>query len=585
MRTFHESDIRKRILLSGIFFIAWFAVILVRLAQLQVLDHAHYKDIVQYQNQQQRKIQSRRGMIYDRNMKILGSSSTVFSVALKSLGKETAADQRNKLRRLAPVIGLSDKDMADALERLQATARYTYVKKKVPEEKRAAVKALKINGLEFEDGHARYYPLGSLAAHVLGGVDAEENGRAGVERSYNTALKGKEGKQIVSVDSKKREYQTQIVEAPVPGADLVLTLDANIQYIAERALAKAVSDQTATWGTVIICEPETGDILAMASYPTFDVNGTPENPEDWTNRAVQYSYEPGSTFKIVTAAAALEKGVVRYSDTFDCSAGSITVGGLTIRDHERMGVLTFPEVIIRSSNVGAVQVARRLAPTDFYRTIRSFGIGERTGIDLPAEDSGRVWPVEKWNKLSSVPHIAIGYETRTTALQVLMAMDVYATRGKLVRPRLVKECTSPQGSRVTNAAPPHRILDAQIAEDFVTRALENVVERGTAKAGRLEEFKIAGKTGTSQIFDSASKAYTSAKHIASFTGFVPSERPALTMIVVLADPKGGFYYGGEVCAPIFRDIALQTLRYLHVAPEMPAEDAPAVTGDKRKSGE
>jgi len=569
MKTYHESDIRRRVLVAGFVCAAWFAVLLLRLVQLQVFNHAAYKEIVVTQNSEEKTVRPRRGNIYDRNGRVLASSVPVFSIAVWPLRDETAAGLQARLGRLKPVLGLSQRETAEALKRLVAARRYTYLRKGVSEETAEAVRKLKLPGTEIEPAHKRSYPLKTLAAHLLGGVDADENGRTGVEAAYDMPLRGQEGKQIVSIDSKRREYQTRVIEAPVPGRDLVLTIDATIQYIAERELARAVAEHSASWGSIVICEPETGEILAMANFPTFDVNGAPDRADAWTNRAIQSSYEPGSTFKIVTAAAALETHRVAFSDVFDCRAGSITLGGLTIRDHTGMGVLSFPEVIIESSNVGTVKFATRMPQADFYAAILKFGMGARTGIDLPFEDRGKVRPLEIWNKRSSLPHIAIGYEMRATPLQILLAMNVYATRGLLVHPYVVRESVGPDGPVAARPAPPARIISRLTADQMVTRALEKVVERGTGKEGRLEGFSVAGKTGTAQIYDRELGGYTS-KYVASFVGFVPADRPAISMIVVLSEPKEGFYYGGQVCAPVFRDVARHVLRYLAVPPENPA---------------
>lgn len=571
MKTFHASDIRRRVLAIGLVIAAWFAVVAGRLVQLQIIDHGYYRDVIQKQNQDERAVPARRGNIYDRDGRILASSLPVFSVGIRPLDKETAAEERARLLALKRALGLTDNEVAAALSALRARRSYTYVKKRIPENLKPGVLKLKLKGVEIEDGHIRTYPLGRLAAHILGGVDAEEKGRAGVERFYNVQLAGQPGRQIVSIDSRRREYETQVIEAPLPGADIILTIDADIQYILERELAKAVADHSAAWGTVIVMSPGSGEILAMASFPDFDLNESSRPSEAWMNRAIQHSYEPGSTFKIVTAAAALEKGVVSYGDFFDCRSGSITQGGLTIRDHERMGILSFSDVLIHSSNVGTVKFATRLAMADLYASIRKFGFGEKTGLDLSSEEPGRVWPIARWNKLSSVPHIAIGYELMVTPLQILRAMNVFATGGFLVRPHVVRETAgggkaAPRAAAADVVGPAPRVLDAAIVSGLVERAFAKVVEEGTGTAGRMDEFPVAGKTGTAQVYEKT-LGYTAGKHIASFVGFVPVDRPVLTMIVVLADPKEGFYYGGQVCAPVFRDIAARVLRYLRVKPE------------------
>jgi cell division protein FtsI/penicillin-binding protein 2 len=573
MRTFRETDIRRRTLVVSFLLTAWFALLVFRLVQLQVVQHAVLKGRALKQSQATVCIRARRGTIYDRNGKVLACSLPVFTIKLSPVDKETPAEEREKVRRLQAVLGFSDKEAADILRSLRDEESFTYVKKKVAPEIADRVRELRIPGVGFDEESQRFYPLGALAAHILGGVNSDESVQAGVELRYNDILKGEDGLQIIFKDNKRRGYESQILKAPAAGHDIVLTIDTTLQYFIERGLARAIEEHRASGGTIIMCDPSTGEILALANFPTYDVNFYSEAREAWLDRAIGRPYEPGSTFKIVTAAAALENGVVGFSDIFDCSSGSINVGGLTISDHEHMGLLTFPKVLIDSSNVGTVKFALRLSQADFFATIKKFRFGERTGIDLPAEERGTVWPVANWHKTISLPHIAIGYEISVTPLQILRAMNVYATRGWLVRPHVVKKSPDILETSALRPGPEQKILQEKTAEDLVNRVLVKVVEEGTAKQGQLEGFSIAGKTGTAQQLDPVTKTYTSRKHTASFVAFVPAGRPVLTMIVVLDDPKEGFYYGGQVCAPVFRDIARQALRYMGVAPDKPLPPA------------
>jgi len=583
MRTYHEGDIRKRTLVVSFILTAWFAVLLVRLVELQVVEHPALKTRAEKQSQAKVPVRARRGNILDRNGTVLASSLPVFTVKLSPVEKETPVQENDKVRKLQAVLGLSEKNVADVLKRLKDNDSFTYVKKQVPPEDAARVRDLHLPGVGFDEESLRHYPHGELCAHVLGGVNADESVQAGVESRYNDILKGQDGQRITLKDNKKRGYQDEVTKPPVPGLDIALTIDATIQYIAERALARAIKEHSATSGTVIILDPATGDILALANYPTYDVNAYTDSKSAWMNRAIGYTYEPGSTFKIVAAAAAVEKGLVGYGELFDCSAGSIKVGPLTISDHEQMGMLTFSKVLIESSNVGTVKFASRLAMPDFYDMIRRFGFGGRTGVDLPAEEPGRVRPVAQWNKVVSQPHIAIGYEVTVTPLQMVRAMNVFATRGRLVRPHVVRKSPGFPGSPVQGPPPDEKVLDEGLADELTGRVFEKVVEEGTAKLGRIDEFWAAGKTGTAQKLDPALKVYTTKSHTASFVGFVPSRRPVLSIIVVLDDLKEEFYYGGQVCAPVFRDVARQVLRYLGLPPERAPKDA-AITADLRGKG-
>jgi cell division protein FtsI (penicillin-binding protein 3) len=411
-------------------------------------------------------------------------------------------------------------------------------------------------------------------------MDLDGGNRTGVEARYNDVLKGQEGEQITYEVGGGRDYQTQVLKSPVPGRDLYLTIDVNIQHIAEKELAKAIVEHRADWGSVIIMDSDSGEILALANWPAYDLNVYPAPEEARTNRAVQACYEPGSTFKIVAAAAARERGRVGYSEFFDCSAGFIKVGGRIITDHERFGVLSFPQVLIHSSNVGTVQFAQRLSIPEYHEAIKAFGFGTRTGIDLPREDSGTVHSPEKWIKNSSLPHIAIGYEVLVTSIQTLVAMNAFATGGLLVRPRVVKDGAR-SGARpdVEDGDGPRRVISEKTATELVERVFKGVVEEGTAKDGRLDGYGAAGKTGTAQKYDRDLGAYTR-KYTASFVGFTPLDEPRLSMIIVLDEPKED-YYGGQACAPVFKTIAKQVLRYLCVPPERPLPPK-VLTADLKK---
>jgi len=571
MRTFYESDIRRRTLALAFFLCGWAVVVALRLVQVQVFGHARAKAAVLDQTRDMTGIDPRRGNIYDRNGEILACSLPAASVTIRPVADETPARTEAKVRRLKDLLGLTEKETATVLRRLRAKATFTYVsKRKFDADVTARVTAEKLPGVGLEPATKRHYPHGSLAAHVLGGVNLAQNEKNGVERYYDALLGGVEGQQISYKVRGGRDYQNQVIKPPVPGRDLVLTIDATIQYFAEKGLAQAIAEHGAAWGVVIIMDPWTGDILALASWPTYDVNQYPGPAGAEKNRAIAEGYEPGSTFKIITAAAALERGRVGFSDVFDCSAGFIRIGGTTITDHERFFVLSFPQVLIKSSNVGTALFAQRLTIPEFRETITAFGMGAKTGIDLPGEALGLVRAADDWNRKNSLPHVAIGYEVRATPLQILRAMNVFATGGTLVRPRVVREGAGAAGP----AGAPVRVISEKTSADLVSRVFEPVVEEGTAKDGRLDGYRIAGKTGTARKWDNALGAYAR-QYTASFVGFTPVGKPRLSMIVVLDSPKES-YYGGQACAPVFRDIARQVLRYMRVPYERPLP-APVLT--------
>jgi cell division protein FtsI/penicillin-binding protein 2 len=582
MRSFYESDIRRRVKVLTFALAGWGVVVAARLVQIQVLGHARSRAAVLRQARDTVTIEPRRGDILDRNGDILACSLPSPSVAIRPVDNEGPAATRNKLAKLQKELGLTAAEVETILGRLREGYNYTYVKKKVPEAEAGRVMALKLAGVELEAGTRRHYPHDTLAAHVLGGMSLLGENQSGVERLYNEVLKGEEGQQISYRIPGGGNYETEVIKSPVPGRDLVLTIDATIQYIAEKELAAAVAKHRASGGCAIIMDPQSGEILALASWPGYNVNGYPYPKEAWANRAVQSAYEPGSTFKIVTAAAAREHDRVGFGELFDCSAGFIRVGGTTITDHERETVLSFPQVLIHSSNVGTVQFAMRLGIPELYGTARDFGFGRKTGIDLPGEAAGSLKAPDRWNKNNTLPHIAIGYEVMVTPIQTLRAMNAFATGGLLVRPHVVKDGAPSAALRsVEDGDGTDRAISARTARELVDRVFSRVVEEGTAKLCSLDGYGAAGKTGTARKYDSDLGAYTS-NYIASFVGFTPLKQPRLSMIVVLDDPKEG-YYGGQNCAPVFKAVARQVLRYLRVPPERELPSQTLTAGLSRRS--
>jgi cell division protein FtsI (penicillin-binding protein 3) len=363
-------------------------------------------------------------------------------------------------------------------------------------------------------------------------------------------------------DAKKREYEFETLKEPEDGKDLVLTIDETIQFYAEKELEKAVRESGAKWGTVIIAYPSSGEILAMANFPTYDLNNLPPSPTVVDrNNAIHHNFEPGSTFKVVTASAALETNKVSLADSFDCSQGYISVAGKLIRDHQHYGILSFPEVIIHSSNVGTVQLSHNLDKNSFYKTIRKFGFGKKTGINLPAEEKGIFRKVKDWSRISPAS-LSIGYEISVTALQMLQAVNIIANDGVLVPPRIVRRVLNASNQSTRNPLRPMRTISRETAS-ILTSILQAVVQGGTGSPARIAGYRIAGKTGTAQIFDPSIGRYSSEAHIASFVGFVPADNPAFSIIVVIDEPTGS-YYGGEVAGPVFREISKQLLQYLKI---------------------
>jgi cell division protein FtsI (penicillin-binding protein 3) len=562
-----QRRVYKRTVILAFFFFLWFFGLTLRLIQLQVIEHERLREAVLKQNQRKQVIVPERGTIFDRRGALLARSLPVPSAFFIPNDDEPAAAQWARVKRLKKILDLSDEDLQKIRVRIENKDTFIFIRRKISQEQADQIARLNLNGVHFLRESKRFYPLGTLAAHVLGGVLMDGIGAAGVELQHNGRLAGVNGERLILLDANKRRYEEDVLRAPQPGRNLILTLDATIQHIAERELDKAVRERRANWGTVVVSHPASGEILAMATSPTYDPNNYPPSPLELDrNRAIQENFEPGSTFKIVTASAARETGTVGFNEIFDCSEGRIRVAGWTISDHKKMGVMNFAEVIIHSSNVGTAKVGQRLGEDRLYRMIRAFRFGEKTGIDLPGEEKGIFHPLEEWSKTSLCAH-SIGYEISVTAVQILQAMNIIANRGTLVPFRVTRETFPPSGIGLDAPAAGVRIISETTASDLTRRVFEHVVLEGTGQSARMEGFSVAGKTGTAQRLDPNLHIYLSNRHLASFVGFVPAENPLISIVVVLDDPKSGLHYGGQVAAPVFREIAGRVLLCLREFPE------------------
>ncbi|MGC2325397.1 MAG: penicillin-binding transpeptidase domain-containing protein, partial [Candidatus Sulfotelmatobacter sp.] len=408
-----------------------------------------------------------------------------------------------------------------------------------------------------------------LAAQVLGDVGMEDAGQSGIEHEFDEQLRGRAGKMFISVDARKQWF-SDVEKQPEAGDSLVLTIDKNIQYIAEKELDQAIHDTQAIAGTVIVENPHTGEILALANRPTFDPNRHKLiTPAALTNRAVSYVYEPGSAFKMVTISAALEEKVTNPNEIFDCQMGAIVYNGMRIRDAEPHGLLPVWGVLAESSNVGAIKIALRLGEDRFYKYIRAFGFGQQTGIELPGETRGITKPVSRWSKVS-IAAISMGQEIGISPIQLAALVSTFANDGVRVAPRIVMGTAPPQGSLQAVAFHPaegRRVISSYTAAEM-RAMMQKVVLVGTGRKAFLEGYTSAGKTGTGQKVDPATGAYSKTKYIATFAGFAPVNNPQVVVAVIL-DSAVGPHQGGQVSAPVFKRIAQQVLEYLHVPHDLP----------------
>jgi cell division protein FtsI (penicillin-binding protein 3) len=565
---------RRNFIILTALLAVWSAGIILRLLQLQVLEHDSYVRKARAQQEQTVEISPVRGVIYDRNLRPLAMSVEVESVfAVPAEIRDPAATAR----LLAPVLSLRQGELR---KKLAGDRSFTWVRRKVSARAADRVRRLNLRGIHFQKESKRFYPKRDLAAHVLGHVGLDDQGLAGIELAYDDSIRGRPGQLLIVRDARRRQF-SRAGRPPTPGEDLVLTLDESIQYIAERALAKAMAESRARSGAILVQDPRTGEILAMANRPTFNPNSYAQaDPDAIRNLAIAGIYEPGSTFKIVTVASALEEELAAPEEPIDCQNGSINLAGHTIRDHKPFGVLTVAQAFENSSDVCAIKLALRVGNEGLYRYLRSFGFGTPTGIELPGEARGLTKPPERWWK-ASIGAIAMGQEIGVTPLQMLAAASVVANDGVSLKTRIVRRAGGaapetapdevPQGRRVISSR------TAALMQDMMAR----VVVEGTGTAARPTGYTAAGKTGTAQKLDPATGTYSARDFVASFVGFAPVDSPLFTILVVLDSPRGR-YHGGDVAAPVFRRVSEQILAYRNIPSSEPQPMPLSLASSKAK---
>lgn len=552
--------LRRDIILCALM-AAWMLVLVGRLYHLQIIQ---YVDLVtRGERQQQRTIEvaPTRGTIYDRRMQPLAMSlavDSVFAVPAEISNPDMVAEL------VGPVLGIEKPDL---LAKFKAFKSFCWVKRKVSTEEAARLRGMNLKGIYFQKEMKRFYPKGDLAAPVLGYVGLDDNGLGGLEYRYNDAIKGTPGRALIATDARRRSFESS-AQAGLPGKNMVLTIDQNIQFIAEKALAEAAGKWKMLGASAIVQDPNTGEILAMASYPTFNPNEFGKSTdESRRNRTVSQVYEPGSTFKLVAVAAALEENLTTPKEVIDCQWGSIVLAGHVIHDDHPHGSLTVTQVMAQSSGVGVIKLGLRLGEERFYRYVKAFGFGDETGIELPAEERGLLRPPSRWSGIS-LGEMSTGQEVGVTPLQIASAYSVIANGGVLMKPRLVKEVYEADQHQPAAEVSGRRVVSERTAE-MMKNILSEVVESGTGSPAKLMGYSAAGKTGTAQKIDSTG-TYSKTHYIASFSGFAPVRKPAVTILVVIDSPVGAIY-GREVAAPVFRSIAEQTLGYLNVPQDNPSK--------------
>ncbi|MGB9802553.1 stage V sporulation protein D [Desulfofundulus sp.] len=516
-------------------------------------------------------VEARRGNIYDRNGHLLVTSvSTESLYTIPYLVK----DPRRTAEQLAPILDMKVERLYQIFTRKSC---YEWVARKLEPGTVEKIKQLKLPGLFFVEENVRHYIFDSLAPHVLGFTGIDNQGLMGIEKTFDRELQGTPGRIVIEQDATGREVPGALHKyiAPRQGNSLVLTLDETIQQFVERELDRVVAKYKPKLAVILIMDPRTGEVLAMGNRPSFDSKNWMTAPQGvWDrNPAIWYNYEPGSTFKIITTAAAISEGVVKPDDRF-FDPGYIKVADRYIRcwADGGHGSQTFEQVVMNSCNPGFVEVGLRLGKEKFYSYIKKFGFGNVTGIDLPGEATGIIIPENKATNLN-LATMAIGQSIAVTPIQLLTATCVVANGGLLLRPHLVKEIRDPSGKVIKTFQPEvvRRVLDQEKARQ-VADLLQAVVMKGTGRNAFIEGYRVAGKTGTAQVVGEGG-GYVSGKYVASFTGFAPADNPRVAALVMVAEPQGGIYYGSQVAAPVFKEVIRDTLHYLQV-PETPGLEKP-----------
>jgi cell division protein FtsI (penicillin-binding protein 3) len=541
--------------------LAGFGIILFRLVTLQVLQAAELTARADRQHQKSVTLEGARGTVIDRHGKVLAMNVEVPSI----FGVPTSLDNpANAARFLSPVLHIRREEIE---KKLRQEKHFVWLARKIEPEQGHRLEQLSIDGIGMVMEGRRFYPKGPLLAHVLGFVGMDGIGLEGLERRYETQLHGEKRMTILQRDALGRTVFPKGLREQVPAAGhaLTLTIDEVIQYIAEKELEQAVDHSRAKSGTIIVLEPQSGAILAMAVSPRFDPNAVAALTADrWRNRALTDTYEPGSTMKVVVAAAALEERVMMPGSMLFGENGRMTVASTTIHDHEKLGWMTFAEMIQKSSNIGAAKTGMLLGESRLYRYLQAFGFGQRTDVDLPGEVAGLLKSPREWGR-RSIASISMGQEVGVTPLQMVSAVAAIANDGVLMKPYVVSGMRDQKGQLVKETFPHvKRRVVSPVTARTLTTILEGVVTSGTGTKAAIPGFRVAGKTGTAQKVDPRTGAYSSALSVGSFVGFVPADSPRLAMIVVIDEPQGEAW-GGVVAAPVFRRVGEQVLTYLVVS--------------------
>jgi len=556
----------------------WMGAVLARLGYLQLFCYSDYFAKAQHQQQRTYEISPMRGDIFDRKGRQLA-----ISIPMDSVFADPAEIKEPDMvaRLLSRVLDVPAEDLE---AKIRDSAKPVRLAKKLSADMVERIDEMNLKGVFFQKENRRVYPQHEFLSHVLGWVDVDEKGMGGIEQELDKLIRGRPGRVMVMADGKRQFYDRNEASAD-PGASVVLTIDQSIQFIAEKELAIAMAETHSKSGTVVVQDPSNGALLAVANWPTFDPNDPGKFPvEKRQDLAIAAAYEPGSTFKTITMTSAIENHVTNPDVMVDCQMGSILVAGRLIHDWHPFGVLSVRDVLAHSSDVGTIKVALNLGAPRFYETMRKFGIGQPTGIELPGENHGKLRTLDNWTA-SSIGSVAIGQEVSVTPVQIISAISAIANGGTLYRSHVVQEI---RGSGSADLPLPKRpepteVTDAKTAAT-VREMMENVILKGTGTPARLNGYTAAGKSGTAQKIDTNTGRYSPNQYVASFVGFAPVNEPAVTILVMLDSPEGA-HHGGEVGGPVFKRVAEQVLAYLDVPHDVPVESDSEFAKKNKSSAE
>ena len=570
--------------------LVWAAAVFCKLIWLQVVHHDELVKLAEQQQQKTVEIEAPRGTIFDRTGQPLAKTLPAESICINPMKIPDAGVAADLLSR---VLDLNREPLYNRISLAKVrNSGFLWVKRKVSAEEAERVRSLHLDWVEFRPEMRRFYPHGELASHVLGSTgivdpdDVIEHGNGGVEMSFDDELSGRPGLAKVYNDVRQNAYDSVVSRAPEPGTNLTLTLDPNLQYEAEKSLAAAVAKTSAKTGSIVVLNPYTGDILAMANYPAYDPNGLQSGKKETSgarsNLAVATPFEPGSVFKVVTLAAALETTSLTPDSIINCGNGTIKLFGRVIHDHNRYSSLSMADVLANSSNIGAINIGLKVGEKHLYEYVRKFGFGRKTGIELPGESAGMLRRLNQW-EATSIGSVAMGHEVGATSVQLALAGAIIANGGMRVRPRLILARQRPGGvEERTIPEKPERVIRPDTAIKM-RQMMEGVVLHGTGKQAILRGYTSGGKTGSAQIYDFKAKAYTH-HYNASFLGFAPVSNPQIVIAVTLVGTSGGSAgYGGPVAAPVFRAVATSALRMLDVPKDLP-DISPRLTKIFKRDG-